>query len=592
MTDSSEWSDRAPEEGRRQPLARGTQSSHDHGDLPTPRDVADALWLWGHIERGRDASHGDANPRDLGAGTTTPPLQLGSDPLPTEHTIGEGSRGYEDREVGDLNKTSAELYFPETVQHNFESTKETTSGRTDFTRLPSAGPGLRPDIPLISSILPDGLQGFHRALRPLLQTEASHQTVLDEETTADQLAHDVLGMLVHRPAGERRWEIVLVADESTSMGLWLDTVPGLVRTLERQNVFRDVHVRFLNTDTAGYSGLYIRGSRSSPLRHAPAELLEPTMRRIVWVLSDALGEAWRSGAMAQLLWTWARRLPVAVLNPLSHHVWHRTWLRHHRLRLAPSATSGTAVRWEFRDAWSAMAGSLELDDIDQVVPVPVLEPDARWIAPWARLVSGRASSWTDLPAVLAGPSAFAPPQDGGDPWEAPEPFPRARVRRFRALASPESFALATHLAAAPLTRAVIRRIMEMVPDAGPAHLSELFLGGLVRPVGAHEDAAALGTPEQAVLDFVPGVREELLAFGRRSDTKRVLLTVSDLLGPRVPAVRGMAQILENPDTAPIPPITEDTRPFLEIEAISLSALSGPYLARSRRLRALLDSANS
>ncbi len=581
MTDSSEWSDRAPEEGRRRPLARGTHRAHDHGELPTSQDVADALWLWGYLDRGRDASNGDVDPSDIGTGTTTPRSQLGSDPLPTEHVTGEGGEGYEDREIGSPKTTDTELYLSERVPHEAESAEE-AAGRMDLTRSPPAGSELRADPPPI-------VRAVHRALRPLRQSVPSAETVLDEEATADQLVHDALGMLVHRPAQERRWEIVLVADESTSMSLWLDTVPDLALVLERQGVFRDVQVCFVNSDTATTEGLCLRRSRTGGEIHPPSEILKPSGRRILWILTDALGHAWRGDKMSPQLWSWGRQLPVAIVSLLPQHMWHQSGLRIKRIRMhSPGAHApGIPGPWMLRDEFGDLPSDSEPAAPDRVIPIPVLELSGRWLSAWARFLSGH-TPWTDMTAVLAGPSAFAPPQDGGDPWDAPEPFPRARVQRFRALASPTSFDLATHLAAAPLTWPVLRMVQNMVPDASRLHLTELFINRLVRSVAPHDD---LVTPERIVFDFEPGVREELLAFGRQSDTKRVLLAVSDLLGRWVPTVRGMAQVLEKPDTAPIPHVTDDNRPFLAIEAVALSALSGPYLARSRRLHALLDSAN-
>jgi protein-L-isoaspartate O-methyltransferase len=66
----------------------------------------------------------------------------------------------------------------------------------------------------------------------------------------------------------------------------------------------------------------------------------------------------------------------------------------------------------------------------------------------------------------------------------------------------------------------------MLPDSRPLDLIELVGRGLLlRRVGP---ARRPGTeaPDEVTLDFLPGVRDELLADGRRSDSTQVLLTAA------------------------------------------------------------------
>lgn len=176
------------------------------------------------------------------------------------------------------------------------------------------------------------------------------------------------------------------------------------------------------------------------------------------------------------------------------------------------------------------------------------------------------------------------------PWvdDVPDPAsavpPWERVSEFRAAASPTAFALATRLAAAPLTLPVMSALTASVPGAGPAHLTELLMSGLVRPAGAEAERAA-----DVVFTFGPNIRQELLTLARRRDTVRVLHDVRVLLaGPEGsdPVLPAADEPLETTD---VPPVTPRNVAFLRIELAALRALSGRFLPRVARLaRALRE----
>ncbi|WP_239313413.1 SAV_2336 N-terminal domain-related protein, partial [Frankia sp. Cj3] len=523
---------------------------------PTAREVAEAVWLWQYLDSPTLEPVYDPT---VGGGST----RLDDDPPPAGQAS-EDMTGVGD--VDDVITDDAGLVVDAGPVRVPTGDRRGWRGRTGL------GPPLGGDARSLSA-----------ALRPLRQTVASAgDGVLDEEATAEWLAWDGLGLPVYRPARERRFEIMLVVDDSVSMTPWLDTVPELVSLLERHGAFRNVHLRFVNTDTDRPADLCLRAGRPDGPVQAPCEVLEPAGRRILWVLTDALGRAWWTDAMSPLLWSWARTMPVAVLNPVPRQLWHLTGLRPHRVRMSmPEGTvSGAGPQRTFRDPSGGPLSGLEAADLSIAVPVPVLHPHARWLLPWAGFLSGRQRR-TDLPALLTGP--WSRPTDHDTyPWEQDsEPSATERVQRFRGAASRTAFNLATHLAAAPLTWTVMRMIQEMVPGAGRPQLSEIFAGRLVRPAPVVAGPGGPGGPERIALEFHPGVRAELLAFGRRSEAIRVLRAVGDLLGPQVSALRDTGRMLDEPDRVPIPPVTGDSRPFLAIEKTVLAAISGRYLTRSR-----------
>jgi tetratricopeptide (TPR) repeat protein len=436
-----------------------------------------------------------------------------------------------------------------------------------------------------------GAPAISRALRPLKQLVPSrHEWELDEPATAERAAEDPLWLPVVRPADERRWDVVVVIDDHVSMAAWRETVTEFVTLLRRQGAFRNVGVRLLDTD-AKEGGLRLHGPGGLGLPSSPAELLTAAGRRIVLVMTDGAGPAWHTGDVLPMLQTLAQRLPLAIIQLLPQSQWHRSGIRPRpmRLRAAAPGAANARIAWQVRTPLAD-----PFDDWDQpigadAVPVPVLQLSARWLAQWVRLVTGDRARWTTLPAVLAAPPPAAAETD--ESWQ-PEPpaDPRQRVLDFTSWATPTALTLATHLAAAPLNLPVMRIVQRrLLPDSDPSHLSEVLNSGLLRPVTPVEE---IDDSERVTFDFDRGVREELLAAGRRADTARVMRLVDEYLGPRVPAVRGLSQVLDDPDAAPQRPVTPDTVPFVQVEQTVLRALSGRYLARSRRLQGALGPGDS
>jgi tetratricopeptide (TPR) repeat protein len=551
-------------------------------DGHTPRDVAEAIWLSSFLEQDDLERKDPAAGRTPAAGTgpSTPPDRRPA--AAQDVSAGGGAGGGE--EGGPPGGDAQERRFTHHPTTEPASGRPRPTGPVTERFLPGQVADVGRGIPAAPAL--DDPLGIHRALRPLAQSVPSgSEQALDEVKTAEHLADDPPGVPVYRPARERRWEIVLVVEDSPSMCVWLDTVPDLVATIERLGVFRNVHLRFARADADRPGVVRLRASRSAVITHTPSEVVEPTGRRILWLLTDGLGPAWRFGAMEPLLWSWGRRMPVAVVSPLPQHLWQSAGFRTHRLSMSMPRSSGpsSAARWRFRDLWDELSTDRAAPSAGLSVPVPLLELNPRWLAPWAGFLSGDHGSWTDLTALVLTPDAGeARAEDPLFP-DGPAPSARERVRRFRATASPAAFALATHLAAAPLTWAVLRLVQDMVPGARRAHVAELFVTRLIRAIRPDYD-----DPEQITLDFEAGVREELLACGRRSDTKRVLRAVGELLGPRVSALREVGRILDEPDVATVPSVTDDNRPFLAIVGTALSALSGRYLSRARRLCEIVD----
>ncbi|MFE0133960.1 FxSxx-COOH system tetratricopeptide repeat protein [Streptomyces sp. NPDC059037] len=406
-------------------------------------------------------------------------------------------------------------------------------------------------------------------------------------TRARREAASVLGRLGQSDPGrsgrQERAEAILVIDTHVTMRVWDQAVGELIGELNRAGDFSRVRVlRLLGTD------------ETDPARLRPEEPLGGATddpRRVILVVTDGLGAAWRSGAVMPLLRAWGRMCPAAVVHVLPQQLWYRTGLdvSRFRLRAARPWAANSELEWELREAPVESRDPDEPDVESDAVLVPVLALTNRWAEAWTHLVMGPESPWLEMTAVRAREWKRRPDAARALPWTDDVPDPHStvpaaeRVSDFRAGASPTAFTLATRLSAAPLSLPLIRKVLETTPGAGPVHASELLMSGLVRPSGAQGDEVT-----DVTFSFAPNVREELLALGRRSDTARILHDVRALLARDGTAAAALLPSPAEPlDTLAMPRVNSRNIGFLRVELAALRALSGRFMQRAALLAGVL-----
>jgi hypothetical protein len=229
-----------------------------------------------------------------------------------------------------------------------------------------------------------------RALRPLMQKVASGQEwLIDEQATAERIAEERLRLPVLKPGLEPWLDVALVVDESASMIFWRQTAANLQHLLEHYGVFRDVRAWGLGTDAQGKLSLR-RGfgkkaqfQRSSSLR----EIIDPSGRRLILIVSDCVSEIWRNGQAIEGLKIWSKHGPMAILQMLPQWLWLRTGLNLGASVQLSSLSPGVANQSLSIDKillWDAI-------DFDRGIKVPVLTLEPEMAAPWSQMVAGRSN---------------------------------------------------------------------------------------------------------------------------------------------------------------------------------------------------------
>ncbi|TDD63737.1 tetratricopeptide repeat protein [Actinomadura darangshiensis] len=428
----------------------------------------------------------------------------------------------------------------------------------------TAFPVRMPAMPAISRTLP-----LSRALRPLRTTVPSPtQRHLDENATAQRIAETGVCEPVMVPAQERRHDLALVADFGPSMVVWRQMVDELRQLLHQLGAFRDMRTWYLDS---GAHRLSLRTGSAFGVgaERDPDELVDPTNRRLILVVSDCIGAAWQDGRAAALLDRWGRAGTVAIVQPLPQRLWWRTAAAIEPVRFGASGPAVANERLTVTRAPLQMA-----DDRPQGIAIPVVELSERWLRSWAGMV---ARGGRDImgAAVFTGRPVQSPP-----PAEtvADAMSPETRVKQFRASSSPAAFKLATYLAAAPLRLPVMRLVQRaMLPASTSADLAEVFLSGLLRMVGRPSG----GAEEEIAYEFHDGVREILLQGLRRREVQQVLRAVWGVVRDRIGSSMDFPALLTalRRGEAPLPP----EMPFAQVAAQALVGLGGPYRQMAKQL---------
>ncbi|MBM2616488.1 hypothetical protein JIG36_13070 [Actinoplanes sp. LDG1-06] len=479
------------------------------GQSPTALEIAETLWLAGHAGEGH----------------------RGPDPVAVEPAAADPFEGPAVTATGNEAETAASLSELQAMPAPADPEPATVPAMEDpalSLHVDADGQDFEASTGTFETVAVPSAETLHdrlglqRALRPLKRRVPSpHVRVLDEIVTAERIADELMRSrpegpgrgLSLRPAEERWLRLDIVFDAGPSMAMWRDHVVELERLMNQVGAFSAVRCWSLEV-AAGVATLRTFGTRAGG--RAPGAILGVEGRQAILVVSDCSGANWWRGTLPGVVAGWARRAPVAIIQPLPERLWARTaaparpgsikvaepGLPNSRLRFTPSADFAGPVRGG--------------------VPVPVLELSASWFGGWASTVAGVSSAaFPCAVAHLQGSGARAVPASLHADLTAED-----RVLRFRSSASPDAFRLAGFIATTVPTVPVMRLVQQaMFGRSSPAQLAEVILSGLFRTdySGAQR------------FTFFDGVRELMLSTLTKVDALsavRVLQGVSQLIESR------------------------------------------------------------
>ncbi|GBE90953.1 SAV_2336 N-terminal domain-related protein [Nostoc cycadae] len=422
---------------------------------------------------------------------------------------------------------------------------------------------------------------FARALKPLMRRVPSgKELVLDEAATVQRIADEGLWIPVLKPAVEPWLDLELVVDEAISMQIWRYTIRELERLLKNYGIFRDVRVWGLITDEN--EQVQIRrgigtAAKNQTLR-SPKELIDPSGRRLVLVVSDCVSSLWRNGRVTPVLELWAKQGSIAIVQMLPKWLWKRTALgRASEVRLQALTQGACNQKLIAREVsfWD------ELDEETGVkVPVFTLEQDK--VATWAQMLSGRGNIWT-LGYVFKLNATPVDKESSLFNLTHSDLSAEQRVQAFRVTASPMARKLAGLLASAPvISLPIVRLIREtLLKDSQQVHVAEVFLGGLLKPLS---EINADTNPDYVQYEFMDGVRELFVD----SVPSQYVLNVVDEVSKYVAKKAGLsleafAAVLRNPRQVRDSKIVEEVGYFATVTAQVLRCLGSEYVKVAEEL---------
>ncbi len=438
-----------------------------------------------------------------------------------------------------------------------------------------------------------------RALRPLMRKVPSRTRFdLDEEATVTQIAETKVWMPVVRPTAERWLELEFVVESSKTTAIWERAIAELNHLVEYQGAFRTVRTWRLSAQgdrvqlfprwRDGVATATTAAQVSSARPHTPRELIDPTGRRLIWLVTDCTSPLWRQGIIHPSLRQWAMAQPVAIVQMFPDSLWKRTALRDgHPVKLSALAPGLPSARLEVDD----LPRRLERRGGVDLATVPVVTLDAQVLRHWARVIAGAGDSRTpgrvfDLLFIERQAKASKAPAPPATPPTAQE-----RVDLFRATTTSETVKhLANLMAATPV---VSLPVIDLLRDAfrsdfneevRQSHVAEVLLSGLLRRCDAETDEVCRyefwgddsADPDERVRDL-------LLGDASVTKTLEVLDVLSASIELKITSpVKTFQALLAALQTSDDDQLWVDALPFAQVGLNVLLRLGGEHAAFARQ----------
>jgi len=549
--------------------------------LLSAEDIADAIWL---------------------------ALQMGTDESPVVDDDSDGSGQDEDTSTVIIEDVETKLpplppppsvpaYLPQSSPSTADMTEEDITEEEPESGLPiqvQAAPALQDKLSIA------------RSLRPLKRKVRSQtRQVLDEAATVNRIAEEEIWLPVLKPAPERWLDLEFVIEASEFSFIWDATLMEFRQILERQGAFRNVRTWWLEGTEQGKLNLVSQKSQSSEFSQrprSPRELIDPTGRRLVLLVSDCRSSAWKSGDIHNLLKLWSTHGATAIVQLLPERLWSQSELdvgvSVQVSALTPGAP-GHKLKINQRLGWR------ELESSDTLT-VPIVTLTAKSLKQWALVVAGvgrqrTPARWFDLNWVQD------EERDRAEFVVDPQ-SPDARIELFEATASPIAQQLASMMAAVPVSLSVVNLIQKLLlPEAKPIHLAEVYDSKLLEAVknltpqppslqGNGENSKPSQEQERGFpdivnskvnpqksprepieYDFAPGVRELLIQRTPIDETTTVLDILSEAIAKslNLPPIKSFTALL-----SPKSDWSQETQaailPFAQIATQVLHSLGGEF----------------
>ncbi|MCL2924772.1 MAG: formylglycine-generating enzyme family protein, partial [Trichodesmium sp. MAG_R04] len=419
-----------------------------------------------------------------------------------------------------------------------------------------------------------------RAFRPLMEyISYGNAVLLDEEATIETIAQlEGLCVPILKSPLELQFDLALVVEQSDSMIFWRKTIQELQQLFKRYGIFRSVKTWGMLTDKNGKICLKqgIKQNRYSHHLFSPKKLIDPTGRRLIFVVSDCVSNIWRNGRAFSLLKTWGKYNIVAIIQILPQRLWLRTAL-----------SLGAMVQLDSLQPRVPNSNLLVREvlfwrnhNLQTGIKVPVFSLEPELIETWSEMVVGKG-------IVGAGGFVFSSLLEMEETeiildTERANLTSEERVYNFKMSSSEIAQKLAKYLSAAPVINLPIVRLIQknFLRDSQQVHVAEVFMGNILKP-------QCLITPEinfdEVEYRFIDEeVRDILLKDSPRKNAEEIIGMISQDFAKRLgSSPQEFLALLKKPDElerlkTERNVLDLDVKYFATVATKVLKRLGGPY----------------
>jgi len=428
-----------------------------------------------------------------------------------------------------------------------------------------------------------GKLAISRSLRPLMRKVPSRKNMIfDEHATVHNIAETDTWIPVLKPDRSHWLDVVLIVDESPSMIIWYETIFEFKELLERQGAFKSVQLWGFIYDEEKKTICLHEGlcfARNPQRTRHPKELIDPTNRRLILIISDCVSNSWHDGTVSQLLKKWHSNSRVAIVQMLPHYLWKRTCLKKAE-HVYFQNISSNAVNSKLEIEPSPFG---EQESVSKSLKLPVITLEDRSILPWTKSLAGIPNVW--LPGILLelSPNKMLEEHCDKKKWSDSNKSIHDKLKYFMATASPEAQDLLRCLAALPLTLSVIRLAQRVIlPNSRQIHLAEVLLSGLLK-----EKELKVSYPVNDELSFeLENEIRELLV--RSQPVNETINALSIYIENHIGGQKTLIALVSNPNDCSSLLKNNLLAPFAQITTRILRLLGGKYIDLAEQIELLTN----
>ena len=168
--------------------------------------------------------------------------------------------------------------------------------------------------------------------------------------------------------------------------------------LEHHGAFRNVRIWRFTTNNHEHVELYVgtNATRERDHPHNPKELIDPSGRRLILVMTDCVSPAWHSGKVQSMLDIWGHKNLVSLIQVFPRRLWQQTALTN-----ADLIQIDTHLPYISNSQFKSHSPVQWVDEglsVEDRLAYPVVTLEYRSLHNWAWMITGTERTW--VPGVV------------------------------------------------------------------------------------------------------------------------------------------------------------------------------------------------